>query len=223
MRIILSITVVLLSNFAFAGGVKVFPSSAELTAERREASFSVTNSGATALDIKFKLVPWFPEGVHTPLDESALLKRKALLIYPPVARVEAGGRQVFRVILRDRSITELALFRLQVGWQAASNQDAEAGKVNFGLGYSLPLMVTAPKAEHELVYRAVNLDGQLSLEVTNKGQLPVYIKRYKWSDNSEGELFGYVWPNQSHYYKLAQAGPPPITVQLRTWGWSPSL
>ncbi len=216
-------TVFFLCSFSvFAEGIKVFPSSAELTAESREASFSVTNASNEPLNMRLDLVPWAPKGFTTAVDEAQLLQSKALLVYPPVARVEAGARQVFRVILRDRSITDLALFRLKVGWSAVSKDDSAPEKLNFGLGYSLPLMVTAPSATHKLIYRPVNLDGQLALEITNKGQRPVYIKRYKWADASEGELFGYVWPNHTRYYKLPKAGPPPLTVQLRTWGWAPS-
>lgn len=222
MKLLLGLLFNLVVTTALAESVSVFPSSAELTAEIREASFSVTNASSEPLNVQLDLVPWAPKGFATVVDEVQLLQRKALLVYPPVARVEAGARQVFRVILRDRSITDLALFRLTVGWSAVSKGDLAPGKLNFGLGYSLPLMVTAPGASHKLIYRTVNLDGQLVLEITNKGQRPVYIKRYKWADGSEGQLFGYVWPNHTRYYKLPKAGPPPLTVQLRTWGWAPS-
>lgn len=221
MRFFLGVVLSCLALPALAG-VQVFPSSAELTAERREASFSVTNSGDEAIDVQFRLVPWQPKGFATAVDEAALLQRKALLVYPPVARVEAGARQVFRLILRDRSIQDVALFRIRIGWRSARESDSEPGKINFALGYSLPLMVTAPKAKHDLLYRAVMLDGQLSLEVANRGNRPVYIKRYRWADGSEGDLFGYAWPGTKRYFKIPEVGPPPITVQLRTWGWTPS-
>lgn len=211
---------------ALAGAkVLVSPSSAELNAERREASFAITNDSDEALDVRLEVVPWTPQGYDTDVDEAEILRNKALLVYPPVARVESNNRQVFRVILRDRSIRELALFRLLISWRSsrkADIPDREEGKLNFGLGYSLPLMVTAPGAEHRLRYRAVMYGDQLALELVNLGNRPVYVKRYRWADGSENALFAYAWPGAKRYFPLPTKGPPPITVQLRTWGWTPS-
>lgn len=206
--------------------ISVTPSSAELSADRRQASFTLTNNTEHTQDVRMRLAPWQPKGFETATDEAKLLDDKALLIYPPVASVSPDAEQVFRIILRDSSVEELALFRVHVSWrqtQSEPSRDGDADTVAFGIGYSMPLMVTAPEAEYELDYRAVQSDGEVLLEVANRGTKPAYVKRYRWADGTQETLFFYAWPGQKRYYKLPVLGPPPVELQLRTFGWTPSV
>lgn len=203
-------------------GVSVRPSSLELSVERRQGALTVINTSDEALEVRVRTVPWQPDGFATQVDEQQLLDDKALLVFPPIAEIESGRQQTFRVLLRATELRELALFRLQVSWRGARQAQRDS-TLAFGLGYSLPLMVTAPDADYRLRYRAVMYQGDLVLEAINLGQRPVYVKAYRWADGSESPVYFYAWPGMRRYFPLKRPGPPPITLQLRTYGWTPSV
>ncbi len=198
------------------------PSEATLSADKREASFILSNDTASDIDVSLSIAPWLSSYRDDVEQEKRLLKNKALLAYPPVARVEGGGQQVFRVILRDKSVADLHLFRLNVAWKASTTEGQQQNRVSLQPGYSFPLFVTAPNADYQLQYHTVRRNNNDYLVLKNHGQKPVYVKAYRRTGGEHTPFFAYAWPGKTRTFKLPTTGDGDITLQLRTYGWTKS-
>lgn len=219
-RVVSLALAVLLSAPAWSS-VVVTPTQAEVSVDSREQVFLLKNDSAAEIDVQVVLSPWQTEWKPETDTERHLLKNKGLLVYPPVARVRAQGQQVFRLILRDRNVEDLHLYRLNISWKGASSPDA-GSEIAVSPGYSLPVFVTAPKAEHQLHYRVVSRDNGEYLVLENHGTRPVYIQSYRWGAGDAIPFYAYAWPGVTRYFRLPRSGSGEITLKLRTYGWTPS-
>lgn len=215
------LTLLLFSPLGWAN-VTMTPSDATLSSDKREASFILSNDTASDIDVSLTIVPWLSSYRDDVEQEKQLLNNKALLAYPPVARVERGGQQVFRVILRDKSVADLHLFRLNVAWKASAADGEQQNRVSLQPGYSFPLFVTAPNADYQLQYHTVRRDNDDYLVLKNHGEQPVYVKAYRRTGGEHTPFFAYAWPGKTRTFKLPTTGDGDITLQLRTYGWTKS-
>lgn len=220
-RLYALLTLLILTPLSW-GSVTMTPSDATLSSDKREASFILSNDTSSDIDVNLSIAPWLSSYRDDVEQEKRLLKNKALLAYPPVARVERGGQQVFRVILRDKSVAELHLFRLNVAWKASATDDEQQNRVSLQPGYSFPLFVTAPNAGYQLQYHAVRRNNDDYLVLKNHGEKPVYVKAYRRTGGEHTPFFAYAWPGKTRTFKLPTTGDGDITLQLRTYGWTKS-
>ncbi len=199
----------------------VTPTQAEVSVGNREQVFLLKNDSGAEIDVQVVLSPWQTEWKPEIGTEQHLLQNKGLLVYPPVARVKAHSQQVFRLILRDRSVEELHLYRLNISWKGVSSQEVET-EIGVTPGYSLPVFVTAPNADHQLHYRVVSRENGEYLILENHGTRPVYIQSYRWGAGDPIPFYAYAWPGVTRYFRLPRSGDGEIILKLRTYGWTPS-
>jgi len=154
-----------------AGDLSVSPTRLEL-GQTGTATIVVRNDGMAASVLQVSAMRW----LDSPM-ASALEPAPELLAVPPVFSLKAGGQQVIRLALRDRSrpTTERS-FRLlisEVPTPAAGS--AALGGVQFALGFNVPVFQKPAGALAAPVWSIdAGRDGPL-LGLRNAGQAHVQV------------------------------------------------
>jgi fimbrial chaperone protein len=224
----------LASSVAFAAGLQVAPTSLDLAPNKNADGLWLGNTGEGTLHAQVRVFHWTQEG-----GEDKLTPSRGLAISPPMLQIDAGARQLVRVIRSaappsvDEDSYRVLIDELPVDESQATPSDAgkaavPQGGLQYVLRYSVPIFVqpagnggsVAPKLSGKVVR-----DGDQSfIEVTNQGNghaqlgnLVLVDAQGKREELSAG-LVGYVLPGQTMRWPLkasAQALASAVSLQSR--------
>ncbi len=213
----LVIGTLLASSVASASGLQVAPTSLDLAPKKNADGLWLSNTGDGTLHAQVRVFHWTQEG-----GEEKLAPSRGLAISPPMLQIDAGARQLVRVIrsAAPPSVNEDAyrvlIDELPVDESQTSQGDAKStvpeGGLQYVLRYSVPIFVqpagnggsVAPKLNGKVVREG----DQTFIEVTNQGtghaqlgNLVLVDAQGKREEVSAG-LVGYVLPGQTMRWPL---------------------
>lgn len=206
----------LLTTLAHAaqGSVFVTPSEAYLSPTQNEATFTVVNQTDQPLIFNFGLSPWQANGVDTEADEQAMLNRRVVKLSSTQTPIPANSKINITVSLNAGDIDDLSLFRLNVNWHSASDQDNLHSLV-----HSLPVFITGENAKERVHYRTAHRGNDHYLILENHGSKPAHINAYRWQNGKAIPFYAYAWPGVTRYFKLPKGGEGEITLNISGLGW----
>ena len=221
----------LASSAASASGLQVAPTSLELAANKNADGLWLSNTGDGTLHAQVRVFHWTQEG-----GEEKLAPSRGLTISPPILQIDAGARQLVRVIRSSAPpsvdedayrvlIDELPVDESQNTAGDASKPAGPQSGLQYVLRYSVPIFVqpsgsVAPKLSGKVVREG----DQTFIEVTNQGtghaQLGnmVLIDAQDKREELSAGLVGYVLPGQTKRWPLkvsAQALASGVRLQSR--------
>lgn len=200
-----------LSQEALASGLQVNP--VTVTIRERSDSIWLSNVADAPLNAQIRVYRWIQDetGDHLePTDE--------LIASPPQLRVDAGGRQLVRLVLA--SPAGAANGSCEVSYRITVNElpparTSEARGLVYVMQYSIPVFVT-PRACGEiapaLTWRLERAGDVVRLVVANTGQMHAQLSQLSFTDASGNRtelnpgLVGYVLPGAHMSFPLT---PPP--------------
>jgi fimbrial chaperone protein len=230
----LVIGTLLASSVASASGLQVAPTSLDLAANKNADGLWLSNTGDGTLHAQVRVFHWTQEG-----GEEKLAPSRGLAISPPILQIDAGSRQLVRVIRSSAPpsvdedayrvlIDELPVDESQAAAGDASKPAVPQGGLQYVLRYSVPIFVqptgqagsVAPKLSGKVVHEG----DQTFIEVSNQGtghaqlgNLVLVDAQGKREELSAG-LVGYVLPGQTKRWPLkvsAQALASAASLQSR--------
>ena len=217
LRALLFVGTLVASACAFGSGLQVAPTSIELPPGQAADGLWLSNTGDGLLHAQVRVFHWTQEG-----GEEKLSPSRAIAISPPMLQLDAGVRQLVRVIRAgappsgNEDAYRVIVDELPVD-ESHPNADASAsrqGGLQYVLRYSIPIFIeplgstatakVAPKLSGKLLH-----DGpQAVLEVVNSGtghaqlgNLILIDAQGKRTEVSQG-LLGYVLPGQTMRWPL---------------------
>lgn len=165
---------------------------------RASSAIEVTNdrNRPMAVEIKVQTLSLPERGPLKMVDDSG----KDFLIFPAIASIPPGGKQVFRIrYVGDPALAQSKLFMFATA-ELPVSEDAQSGKSQVQMLYAINSIVTVtpPKAKHNIsviaVERTVNDKGVsgLSLTFENRGAALGYIgdRQFDLSSGSWGKVIG---------------------------------
>jgi fimbrial chaperone protein len=224
----------LASSAASASGLQVAPTSLDLAPNKNADGLWLSNTGDGTLHAQVRVFHWTQEG-----GEEKLTPSRGLAISPPMLQIDAGARQLVRVIRSGAPpgvdedayrvlIDELPVDESQTSAGDASKPAGPQGGLQYVLRYSVPIFVqpagqtgsVAPKLSGKVLHEG----DQTFIEVTNQGtghaqlaDLVLVDAQGKREEISAG-LVGYVLPGQTKRWPLkvsAQALASGVSLQSR--------
>jgi P pilus assembly chaperone PapD len=166
-NIALALSVFAISGLASAASIKVFPVS--IDTDNNRSTVHVVNEGNDVLTLESSVYSVASSG-------------GTASVYPPVARLEPGQKQVFRVILPAMTEEKTQYWRLKIAELAEKEFE---GAVGFGvqnqLVFEVPVFLNSRKSKAELV-----ANGSV---IENVGSRQVLITKI-----GEKQMFKYVMP-----------------------------
>jgi len=201
-----------LAGVSWAGSFQVNPIRIELSAAKRSAALTVTNTGAEAVVVQASLVAWAQDA-----GKDVMSPTKEVLISPPIATIPAGREQIIRVGLRRAPDARQELsYRLFLQEVPPPPKPGFQG-LQVALRLSLPVFVQprAGQAKAALVWHA-SLENantvRLTLENRGTGHIQISDVKLSLPDAKEPiaaqSALAYVLPGQSRNWdlKLRQTG-----------------
>ena len=208
---------------AGATGLQVAPTMLTLSAARSADGLWLSNTGTEPLHAQVRVYAWGQEG-----GEDRLTPSRALIASPPMVQLEAGTRQLVRVIRAGAppSTSEEA-FRvivdelpLDAAASATANGEpaADATALKFVLRYSVPIFVEPATPGSPDLNATLTGGGQPMLEVRNAGTRHAQLANLAIDAQGQREelapgLLGYVlagqtmrWPLKISPIELARGG-----------------
>ena len=207
----------LASSVASAAGLQVAPTSLDLAPNKNADGLWLGNTGDGTLHAQVRVFHWTQEG-----GEDKLTPSRGLAISPPMLQIDAGARQLVRVIRSAAPpsvdedsyrvlIDELPVDESQTSSGDAAKAAAPQGGLQYVLRYSVPIFLqpanggsAAPKLSGKVVHEG----DQAFIEVTNQGNghaqlgnLVLVDAQGKREELSAG-LVGYVLPGQTMRWPL---------------------
>lgn len=150
------------SGPADAQSLQVSPISVDFAPGQRATTLSVTNKGDTRTALQVRPFAW-----GQPLGEDVLLPTADLAASPPMAEIEPGETQTFRLVLRTAPQSQEASYRLLLDQLPAA---ASPGTVRVALRISVPVFAKSnARADRKLSWKVVVAQGSASLVAENNG------------------------------------------------------
>lgn len=131
-----------LSCTTLASAQTITPVLLQLGAKQRIASVSVRNTSAKPVHYQSQLLAWQQLAGEDRFEES-----RDLLVVPPIARIEPGATQVFRLMLRQPPTEREKAYRLILeDVSALTQQEVPEMAVMLRVRHSLPVFVAGSEA-----------------------------------------------------------------------------
>jgi fimbrial chaperone protein len=122
-----------------AGAMTIAPVVVELSPVRKVVSITVTNPSDTVVNFQAEVLAWSQADGRDRFEAT-----RDLMVVPPVARIAAGGTQIFRVTSRIPSGAREQAYRLILEDVSAEMAGPEGtATVNIRVRHSLPVFVAA--------------------------------------------------------------------------------
>ena len=151
-----------MSSIAGAQSLQVSPISVDFAPGQRATTLSVTNTGAVRTALQLRPFAW-----GQPLGEDLLQPTADIAASPPIAEIEPGETQTFRLVLRTAPKTHEASYRLLLDQLPAA---ASPGTVRVALRISVPVFAkTNSRSDRKLSWQVVLAQGSASLVAENDG------------------------------------------------------
>lgn len=159
---------------ALAGAVVIWPVDPVITADQNASALWLENKGQDPITLQVRALRWLQSG-----GEEVQEQQNDIAVSPPIAVVEAGDRQLVRIVRRsavDRSAPQKS-FRLlidELPAPAAEDGDAAEPRAQIAvqMRYSLPLFVygsSLDAVKPELTSRIEIANGKPYLVIRNNG------------------------------------------------------
>jgi len=187
-RLVLAVCLLLGLGFApmhcvwAAAVLEIAPVVHELTGERRLASMTVTNRGASSTWVQLRAFDW-----RQPGDGDELQPTNQVAVSPPMFELRAGEAQIVRILVRPEATAEEQSFRLLL--DEIPPPEALKG-VRFVLQISLPIFLAPsgpqpPPPPTPPLTMEVQI-GQRILQVRNNGKTHVRLSELAlWAPDGE--------------------------------------
>lgn len=196
----------LASGTLAASGLQVSPVSLTLTPAQAADGLWLSDTGTDPLHAQVRVYRWFQRDGQDQLEPS-----RDLVISPPMLQIDAGSRQLIRVIRTGAppsgpSATE-ASYRVVIDELPATS---DKRGVQFVMRYSIPVFVEPVGAQtsHSLHWSLGKADGHAFLEVTNTGTGHAQLAQLSFVDHAGHRielapgLLGYVLPGATMHWTL---------------------
>lgn len=205
MRYWLYLFLLLFSTVALADSLQVTPVRIVFGKDQKISSFTIKNLTQKAVILQSQGYDWLQKDGN-----STYKKTDKLFIAPPIADIAPGKTQLFRVALRDVTITDKEqAFRIYVQ-EVIPEEEKRAGTLQFALRIGLPVFVKAaveksPKIEWTIAKK--NKD-ELHIVMKNVSKGHIQVTRLGLFKKGQSKAlvsqreFVYILPQQSHKFKL---------------------
>lgn len=207
-----------------ANSVMIWPIDPKILHEDKASELWLENRGTTTTLMQVRIFSW------QQIDgREQYQTQQQVVASPPVVRIEAGKRQLVRLIKMtppaagQEQAYRVVLDEIPTPLQPGENQ---AG-LRFQMRYSVPLFVygsglTPDASQPALSWRAVSENGRRWLEITNRGAIHARLSKASLSGRALGDgLFGYVLANSRHRWPLAAAASAnaPLAAEVNGKAW----
>ena len=186
---------------AQAAGLQIAPVGLSLPTADRAAFFTLSNIGGNAATTQVRIFRW----TQNSAGEDVLTPDDGLVVSPPMAQIESGREQQFRVIRTRPAGSEEEAFRLIIDELPLPGAKPAKG-VQLLLRYSVPVFLnTVENPPAKLQWRIeTGSKGQAVLTVQNTGNAHAQISRM-WIDRGKDQatlpvsqgLWAYVLPGKT--------------------------
>jgi fimbrial chaperone protein len=196
-----------LSQGAFASGLQVNP--VTVTIRDQSEIIWLSNVAESALNAQVRVYHWTQDNAGEHLSPTDLL-----VASPPQLRVEAGGKQLVRLVSAaaddaNAGVCEDA-YRLTINELPAPRVKGMQG-LQYVMQYSIPVFVTSRACSNTapiLAWRLERDEAMIRLAVTNTGNMHAQLSRLSFT-NAKGQrtelnpgLLGYVLPGARMFFPL---------------------
>lgn len=198
-------------GIAAASGLQVSPVSLTLKAVQNADGLWLSNTGDDVVHAQIRVYHWTQEG-----GEDHLTLSRGLVVSPPMLQLQAGGKQLVRVIrVGPPPIGATAVedaYRIAVDELPVESPGKKG--LQFVLHYSIPVFVepagnvaVSPRLHWALQRR----DERVTLVVSNSGDGNAQLADLTFTDRAghrteiSGGLFGYVLPHSIMHWALKPA------------------
>ncbi len=187
LRLLALASALLFGSLAHAGAFTITPVRVDITAGRRAASIEVHNTGLASSQLQAERYRWKSD---TGGDDE-LEATEDFVVTPPIFTLEPGQRQIVRVLMQAPAdpLREMS-YRLIL--QETPLGDPPPNTVATVLRISLPVFVTPPRAQPELVWSLRRDGARYFLDVDNIGQAHTSITALRTPDGRELKAGVYV-------------------------------
>ncbi len=201
----------LLPNWAIAGGFSVSPTTLEFKADQTAQGLRLHNSGDRPINAQLRVFEWAQTN-----GEDVLTPSRSLVVSPPMSTLAPGQQQFVRVIRLDAKPRAVeGSYRLLIDElpPPAPPPGAQVSGLNFVVRFSVPVFI-APQASAtpntRWSLRKV-ADGTTRLSGDNASSVRVQLADLRILDPSGGELYqqnglvGYVLGGTQRSWPLSNA------------------
>ncbi|AZC24265.1 fimbrial biogenesis chaperone [Pseudomonas sessilinigenes] len=205
-----------------ASAVLIWPVNPAIEADQGATALWLENRASQPVTLQVRVLAWTQEQF-----QDLYRSQQAVIPSPPFVTVEAGRRQLIRLIRLGAvpSVSEQA-YRVLIDEVPDGSEPApkQAGlALQFQMRYSIPLFIsgagiwTQPRADldrdpasatrPQLAWRLVEEGGQRYLQVRNDGAVHARLSRVRWEGGGRSlplldGLLGYVLPGQQMRWLL---------------------
>lgn len=189
-----------------ANSVMIWPIDPKILSEDKASELWLENRGSATTLMQVRIFSWQQvEG------REQYQTQQQIVASPPVVRIEAGQKQLVRLIKMtppaagQEAAYRVVLDEIPTPLQPGENQ---AG-LRFQMRYSVPLFVygsglSPDTHQPRLIWRMVNEGGQRWLEISNQGAIHARLSKASLNGRSLADgLFGYVLANSRHRWPLS--------------------
>lgn len=210
---------------AQASAVVIWPVDPTIKAGEQATVLWLENKGDTAVTMQVRTFAWSQRG-----GEEALDAQDTIVASPPIARVEAGTRQLIRIIRRSPGTAPESAYRLIVDElppPAPQGSQPPQARLAVQMRYSVPLFTYAGSDAQapRLVARVQTTAGGRELVLTNIGAAHARLTDLRLVSGTQqtivrGGLAGYVLPGATIAIPIPAA---PGTLQVGVNGADQTL
>lgn len=191
---------------AQASALQLEPVSVRLTPTKRSAVLRLSNQEAMPMDVQVRAFRWRQVD-----GEDQLSATDALLVSPPIQRLDANSVQVVRVLLDETLSSEEELsFRLIV--DELPGEPRADGQLQMLIRYSIPVTFRpAGLAPAKLGFRLNRTQDHVTIEASNSGARSAKLSAVRLTSASSdvlelsAGLFGYVLAGQTRRWPIRLA------------------
>ena len=200
------------SGLAFASGLQVSPISLTVPATQNAEGVWLSNTGDNVIHAQVRVYRWTQEG-----GEDKLAPSRGLVISPPLTQLDAGDRQLIRVIRLgappSSSGAVQEAYRVIIDELPVEKTEGKKG-LQYVLRYSVPVFVEpagTAAAPAQLSWTIRSEGGKAMLEVANSGGTHAQLAKLSFLDAAGRRteltpgLLGYVLPGAQMRWALTPA------------------
>jgi fimbrial chaperone protein len=195
------------THAAEAQALTVLPVTITMMPDQMAAALTVIDDGSLATSFQLRPFAWTQPG-----GGDSLKPTEWLLVSPPLGTIQAGARQVIRVVLRRPPVGSEASYRLLLD---QIPPPASPGTVRIALRLSIPIFAEpATRAAPDLAWRVERIGGRLALVAVNSGNRHETVRNLRLSTQSGAAIpiatgtSPYVLAGATQIWPIASPHPP---------------
>lgn len=169
------------SAFPTSSPFSISPLRLEFDDAVRDSELEIRNTGQEPLDVQLRVESWAQDD----RGEDVLSATDTIIVFPRIARVEAGASRIFRIAHRIPGPIESEYSYRLFAEELVSEEDAEA--LQFALQISIPVFVRSPDLAPALEIASSGVsDRTLDLVVENRGSATGRVGEIRATGLGEG-------------------------------------